>query len=289
MITIIGASCVDIICQNVSKEVFETGHQFADNIKFDFGGDGLNESVVLSRLNKQTEFITVLGDDIAGKYIYQHCIENFVRIIPTYRNKTYVSTILVDKNGRRNLIGTRSGNIRELLPEDVKEIRGNIVCFASMFIPLHMGRKEYEELFTRIKNENKILCADTTTIKNNETIAEYKDVLNKLDYFFPNDIEAKMFTRAETVEEAADILFEAGVKNVIITVGDKGCYLKNKDYEQWIPTKKVEAIDSTGAGDSFVAGFIKCLDDGKDIIECCKFANECGGKAVQVIGATDWL
>ncbi|MDO4940980.1 MAG: carbohydrate kinase family protein [Erysipelotrichaceae bacterium] len=289
MITIIGASCIDIICQNVSKEIFEKGHQFADNIKFDFGGDGLNESIVLSRLGKQCELITVLGDDEAGKYIYQHCIESYVRIVPTYRNSTYISTILVDKSGRRNLIGTKYGNIRELMPDDVKEIRGNIVCFASMFIPLYMKAKEYEELFKRIKNENKILCADTTTIKNNETIDEYKDVLNKIDYFFPNDVEAKMFTRADSVEKAADILFEAGVKNVVIKVGENGCYLKNKDYAKWIATKKVEAIDSTGAGDSFVAGFIKCLDDGKDIIECCNFANECGGKTVQVIGATDWL
>lgn len=289
MITVIGVSCIDIIATNVSKNIFESGHEFADNIQMNFGGDGLNESIILSRLNNEVEFITTVGNDNAGKSIVQHCLDNNVKIIPTYKSNTYISSILVDKDGNRNLIGTKKGSLREFSIDDISEINGEIVSFASLFMSYKFPKEDLEKLFTKIKNDKRILCADTTTIKNNETVEEYKNVLNKIDYFFPNDFEAKLFTRAENVEGAAEILFKAGVKNVIIKCGEKGCYIRNDDMHEYVNTISVKAIDTTGAGDSFVSGFIHMLNKGKDIIECANFANECGRKATQVIGSHNWL
>lgn len=289
MITIIGSSCVDIICQNVSKDIFETGHEFADSMKLNFGGDAFNEAILLAKMGKDVELITVIGDDELGKSTYRYCKENGVNIIPSVKGNTYMSTILVDSNGNRNLIGTRSGSLRDLSLSDIGEIHGDIVSFASMFVSFKMSRDDMLSLFTRIKNENKILCADTTTIKNNETVEEYKEVLSKLDYFFPNDHEAKLFTRKQTIEQAAEVLYEAGIKNVIIKCGDKGAYLKNDKYSLYIETEKVKAIDTTGCGDSFVSGFIYELANGKDIIDCIKYGNICGWKCALSVGTTTWL
>lgn len=289
MITVIGASCIDIICQNVSKGVFETGHEFADSISLTFGGDGLNQAIILSKINQNVEFITVIGKDEAGNSIYKYCKDNNVDIVPSIKSHTYMSTILVDSNGNRNLIGTKDGSLRELSLDDIKDINGDIVSFASMFISNILSRDDMKELFSNIKKQNKILCVDTTTIKHNETIDEYINVLNKIDYFFPNEKEAMLFTRKDTIEEAADILFEAGIKNVIIKCGDKGSYIKNKQYAKYIPVDAVKAIDTTGCGDSFVSGFINALSKGEDIIECIKQGNVCGRRCALSIGATSWL
>lgn len=289
MITIIGASCIDIICQNVSKDVFDNGHEFASNTTMNYGGDGLNEAVVLAKLHKEVEFITSVGDDEFGKSIVKYCKSLGIKIKAAKKKQTYISTILVDKKGNRNLIGTHFGSLRELELNDIKKICGDIVCFGSMFISTSLKKKDYEQLFARIKNEGRILCSDTTTIKNNETVEEYKEVLNKLDYFFPNEKEAKLFTRTSSVKKAAELLHSVGVKNVVIKCGRKGCYLKNETYSEYITDKPCKTIDSTGAGDSFVAGFLKALSENKNIKQCCKYANKCGMLATQSIGATNWL
>ena len=289
-VTVIGASCIDIICHGVSAEVFETGHQYANKTVMSFGGDGLNESIILSKLGLDVDFITVLGNDDAGRNIYNYCKDNNVNIIPSYKSiNTYISTILVDNKGNRNLIGTKDGSLRQLSVEDVKfPLNGEIVSFASMFISRKMNEKDYELLFKRVKEDNKILVADTTTIKNNETVKQYSNVLNKIDYFLPNDKEAMLFTRCNSVEESAEVLFNAGVKNVIIKCGEKGCYVKNGTLSKYISTDKYECIDTTGAGDSFVSGFISGLSKGLDIEKCCEIANNCGGKCIQSVGTTTW-
>ena len=86
------------------------------------------------------------------------------------------------------------------------------------------------------------------------------------------------------------MLLRAGVGNVIIKCGKKGALVKNKEESYMMPAKAgVECIDTTGAGDSFVAGFLYALSEGRILRECVEYANECGAKAVGVMGATEWL
>ena len=93
-----------------------------------------------------------------------------------------------------------------------------------------------------------------------------------------------------TVEKAAERLWESGVKHVVVKSGKKGCYLRSAQESVWIPACKCEAcVDTTGAGDSFVAGFIYALSEGKEFKICASYANQCGARAVEVIGATEWL
>lgn len=288
-VTVIGASCIDIICKGASKEVFETGHQFVDKTMMSFGGDGLNEAVILKRLGLDVDFITVLGNDDAGNNIYNYCQNEGINIIPSYKSNTYMSVILVDESGQRNLLGTKDGSLRQLCNDDIKfPLNGEIVSFASLFISKKMNEKDYEILFEKIKNENKILVVDSTTIKNNETVDQYSNVLNKIDFFIPNDKEAMMFTRCDNVVDSAELLFDKGVKNVIIKCGDKGCYIKNNNISKFIPAVISNCIDTTGAGDSFVSGLILGLSIGLDIEKCLELANKCGGKCIEHIGATSW-
>ena len=91
-------------------------------------------------------------------------------------------------------------------------------------------------------------------------------------------------------DRAAEALLEAGVKNVIIKCGSKGCYVCNHEIKMYIPAvPNVNCIDTTGAGDSFAAGFIYGLSEGYSLEKCAEYANECGAKAVSVIGASEWI
>ena len=109
---------------------------------------------------------------------------------------------------------------------------------------------------------------------------EYKAIINALQ-----EVEKSK----DTVEEAAQSLYEAGVKHVVIKGGGRGCYLRSSDERGWIPAVTGgKWVDTTGAGDSFAAGFVCALSEGRSFRECAQFANECGAKAVGSVGAVEW-
>ena len=114
--------------------------------------------------------------------------------------------------------------------------------------------------------------------------------LSYVDYLFPNEEEAMLLTGRDTAEEAAESLWETGVKHVVIKCGRKGCYIRSKALSAWFPAVSgVECVDTTGAGDSFAAGFVYGLSEGKSLKECAEFANACGAEAVQSVGAAEWI
>ena len=90
--------------------------------------------------------------------------------------------------------------------------------------------------------------------------------------------------------EWIDRLKAAGVGNVIIKCGKRGCYIRTDEEARWMSAVKgAHCIDTTGAGDSFVAGFLCALLEGKNVIECAENGGICGAKAVEVMGATEWI
>ena len=83
----------------------------------------------------------------------------------------------------------------------------------------------------------------------------------------------------------ADVFLDYGVQNVIIKLGSRGCFLKNKDTVLNLPAFSVQAVDATGAGDNFAAGFISEILRGASPEEALLFANACGGVCTTGIGA----
>ena len=134
------------------------------------------------------------------------------------------------------------------------------------------------------------VCADMTKRKLGETVEDIKEALECVDYILPNEEEACLVTGKDTAEEAAERLLEAGVKNVVIKCGARGCLVRNRrECYRVLAKPGVRCIDTTGAGDSFAAGFIYALSKGRTLRECAEYANACGARAVQVLGATGWI
>ena len=88
--------------------------------------------------------------------------------------------------------------------------------------------------------------------------------------------------------EIASVFNAAGVKNVIIKLNSEGCFVKPLDEEGYIVPSynRIEPVDTSGAGDSFCAGFIAGLDQGWDIRKCAAFANATGAHCIMKIGTT---
>ena len=115
------------------------------------------------------------------------------------------------------------------------------------------------------------------------------DIYPMISYITPNETEAEILTGLKTdsmenIKKAADWLFNKGVKNVIITLGSDGVYVKNNNLETIVPSYKVKAVDTTGAGDAFNGCLAVALMEGMDIISATKFANAGAALSVTKIG-----
>lgn len=287
-INVIGASCIDILISNIDKNDFFSNKHIVDQIKMSFGGDALNESVVLSHFKADTKLISVLGNDDAGKRVLEYLKAKNVSYNSNIIDndiETYISLVFVEENGERTFVGNKNGSVRKLKYEDIHiDDDCEIVSFASLFISPELDNKVLNKLFKKIKDRNIVLCVDCSTPKNNENVYDMT-CLKYSDYFFCNESEAKALCRTDNIEEIYTIFKENGI-NAIIKCGSKGAYFNNKYYET---DTLNNMVDSTGAGDSFVAGFVLGLYEDKPIEECIKQGNLFGYKACEYLGATDWI
>ena len=85
----------------------------------------------------------------------------------------------------------------------------------------------------------------------------------------------------------AQVLHSFGIKNVVIKAGPEGCYASNKDVHELLPALPVPVVDTTGAGDHFVAGYIAGILEGKGFAGCCQKGLECAAECVRHAGATE--
>lgn len=295
-IVIIGAAIIDVLACPVSKDVFETGSSPVQDIYMTTGADALNEATILAKKDRKVQLETVIGQDDAGRFIQAHCEDAGIMI----RNacirtgeRTGMNIVLVEKDGTRSFLTNPHGTLRSLKIEHIQmpfPESAEIICFASIFVFPKIGPYELVQIFSQAKAQGKIVCADMTKCKKGETLEDMSEAFSYIDYLFPNDEEAMLLTGARSVEEAAECIKSTGVGNVIIKCGKRGCYAQTDVEKCWISAEKnVNCIDTTGAGDSFAAGFLNALLDGKSVTECAKEGNKYGAEAVQHIGATTWL
>ena len=286
-INVLGASCIDILVDHIDSKTFLSGKYKADRIKTSFGGDALNEAVVLSYLKEDVSISTVIADDPMGVLIQNFLEGKGITVSnPIKQNvETYLSLVLIDENGERHFIGSKNGSLRSYCLEDVCiDEDCKIVSFASMFISPLFDDEQMGKLFSLIKEKGILLCVDCSSIKNNED-AKDMSCLKYIDYFFCNTSEARALCHSEDIHTCEEILYQCGIKNVVIKMGEKGCLYKGKIYA---PQRNIQCVDTTGAGDSFVAGFIHGLSQNEKIEDCIRIGNECGGRACEYVGGNEW-
>lgn len=294
-ITIIGAAILDVLVSPADPGVFQSGSSPADRISMSFGGDALNEAMVLSHLGKGVQLQTVLGDDMQGEMIRRKCEELGISLPESCVRdalRTGINVVLVQPGGERCFLTDRGGSLRRLTMEDLElqfPRSTKVVSFASIFVFPELGSHQLAEIFSAAKQQGKIVCADMTKRKNQERPEDMAEALRYVDYLLPNEEEACLFTGCAGAEEAAEALLAAGVGTVVMKLGSRGCLVASKKETYRIPAvPDVKCVDTTGAGDSFAAGFLFGLSEDWEVRRCAEFANACGAGAVTQLGAAAW-
>lgn len=291
-VTVIGAAIVDIYAGAVDKEIFTKGSVPAQNIGISCGGDALNEAVILSGLGNTTEIISLLGDDEAAKTV-RDCLDinriDTRKITVNPDIPTATNIVLVDYEGERYFITNPESTLRKLSKEHILPYladAGDIVSFASIFVSPLLAISDMEEIFKELKKTpGRTLVADMTTAKRGETVKDLEPILKYIDYIIPNVREASILTGESDPAKCAESFIKHGANTVVIKCGKDGCIYKSASEEGTVAAiPDVKVIDTTGAGDSFVAGFIHGLSKELNLQECCRYACAVSSVVVEHMG-----
>lgn len=251
------------------------------------GGKGANQAVAIARMGGNVTFISKTGNDLFGRQsVEMYGDENIVTdyIFSDQHLPSGVALIMVDRNGE-NCIVVASGANGSLSPKDIEKAR-NVIENADillMQLEVPMDTVEYAAKLAHEKGIKVVLNPAPAAFLSNE-------LLKCLYAVIPNKTEAEMLSGIkvsdlETAKQAADIIAAKGVDKVVITLGSKGALIKDGDVYSFIPADKVEAVDTTAAGDTFCGAFCVGISEGLSIEDAVKMATKAAGITVTREGA----
>lgn len=276
-----GATNIDLLYENMAK-IPDVGEEvYTDRFSLQLGG-GLPATLInLGRLGIDTKIATELGNDMFSAFAKEQFEKNNVSPTNLYSGNDIplnITSAIILKNDR-SFITYGKGTIE---PDDkAKEefyniARGSKICL--------MAPGGFLDVYKKLKNEGTIMVLDMGW-DDDMTFEKYSELLSVADYYTPNQKEALKITGCNNAEDAAYAL-KKYFNKVVIKVDKDGCIGIDGDEYFFCPSlEQFKNVDSTGAGDAFLAGFTYGLFHDYKLKDCIEFGNITGGKAVTAVGA----
>lgn len=283
-ITVIGSSNMDLTVRTPHIPV-KGETIFGGEVIMSFGGKGANQAVAVSRLGGDVNFISKVGDDSNGRMMKEHfaaeglCTDS---VISDPSSRSGSAWICVDDNGDNMIIVMPGANgsmsVADLEPFE-EMIRSSDYLLMQLEVPVEV-----------VAHAAEIASASgVKVILNPAPAAPLSDsLLSKLYALTPNETECRILCGSEASDDDvanAAVLYRKGVKNVIVTLGDKGSMIYNADGVVTVPATKVEAVDTVAAGDTYNGALCVALSKGRSLVEAMKFATAASAIAVTRTGA----
>ena len=283
----IGTALVDSIIRGFNPKPVSASGFVAESCSLNAGGEAVNVSVAAAKLGLKTAVLCALGQDAAGDLV-RNTLERYKVDTGLIADspQTPVTTMFVNRDGSRKSI-TNEAHRYNFHPEKLPPAEAKAVILGSLFrAPFDDPGITYSVLNTA-RRAGQFTFADTKLPNFSAvTLRDLKDSFPLVDYITPNEDEARFFTGKEDPQAMADVFLDYGVKNVIIKMGSRGCLLKSAAETCVLPGYSVRAVDATGAGDNFAAGFISEILRGRPQREALQFANACGAVSTTAVGAS---
>lgn len=252
------------------------------------GGKGANQAIATARMQADTTFITKIGTDGVADFILEdfkvaHIDTSY--ITKTAEAKTGQAFITVNAEGQ-NTIYVYGGANMTMTPEDVINAKDAIInadfVVAQLEVPIPAIISAFE-----IAKAHGV----TTVLNPAPAKALPNELLSLIDIIVPNETEAELLsgikvTNEQSMKDNANYFLSIGIKTVLITLGKQGTYFATKNQSQHIEAYKVNAIDTTAAGDTFIGAFVSRLNKSQDnLADAIDFGNKASSLTVQKHGA----
>lgn len=252
------------------------------------GGKGANQAVSAARSGAQTFFVGEVGKDNGGEMMLNGLKDNGIDVSGIRVNDkvgTGSAAILLDENGQNSILVYGGAN-QQLSVEDVEAAKKQIVDADFVVAQFETPQAATLRAF-QLAKENGV-----TTILNPAPAQKINpDLLKLTDLIIPNETESAALTGIIITDETSMLMSAAkfaqmGVRNLIITVGAKGAFYCTQDGYNFIPAFKVDAVDTTAAGDTFIGALSSQLRPNMSNIEkALVYAQRASSLAVQKMGA----
>ena len=285
-ILVLGNSNVDLIFR-IPRFHHPGETIIAESMVTAFGGKGANQAITSKQLGGKVILMTKLGIDHYGESYLQYLIKKGIDqkwILRNRRLPTGMALIELTSKGENRIIASPGAN-GSLSEKDLK-LLGSLwkevnVFVAQLEIPV-------ETVHRGLKMAKKY--GAITLLNPSPPIQLSSDILSLVDFFVPNEMEAQFLTgvrigRDGDIPKITKRLLNMGPKNVVITLGPKGLFFKNRSEEIWMGPFNVNVVDTTAAGDAFMGALACGLSKGMPIRKTLRLANGAGALACTKLGA----
>ena len=289
----IGILVADVIAKPISKIPEDGLLERISSIEMFSGGCAMNTGIDMAKIGLKTAVLGKVGNDQFADFLCSELKKNGVcddGIVKDPNNQTSSSIVLSKASGERSflhVVGANNTYSYEDVDWNVVE-NSKIVFVAGSMLMDKFDTEGCAPTLKKAKEMGKITALDVAW----DSLGRWMNVLAPsmpyIDIFMPSYDEAVCLSGEKDLDKMCDVFFDMGVKSCVIKVGSKGCYVReSKDRDGFIvPTYPGDVVDTTGAGDSFCAGFLTGISKGWDFDKCAKFANAVGTFCVGKKGAT---
>jgi ribokinase len=255
--------------------------------RVDYGGKGSNQAVACARLGARVSFVAKIGNDAFGESaltLYREEGIDIAHVEQVATAPTGVGFIVVEAASGDNSIVIDPGANELLTAAEVSRAASAFDSSAVVLTQLEIPVAAAQAAMTEGRSRGAITILNPAPVRPLSA-----SILNSVDILTPNAVEAKVLAGLApdaTMAPAsiARALLRLGVKQVVMTLGEKGALVVTESVTTEIPAISVNVADSTGAGDSFNAGIAMALASGATLEEAVRFAVITGGLAVRKEG-----
>jgi len=284
-ITVIGSLNYDVILK-IPRLPFKGETLTANGAAFSAGGKGANQAVQAAKLKTPTYMVGCVGTDASADFLVNTAKEygvnvDYIRKVPGSSGMGVINAV---EDGSVYACIVRGANF-EVTKEDVDNampiLKESGVCILQNEIPVEIIAYAID----KAKEAGCIVVLNAAP-----AIELPEECLSKVDILVVNEVEAEFYCheKIDSVEKAKTEIKEMAEKynnNVIFTLGKDGAVAYENGTIEFIPAMKVDAIETTGAGDSYIGAVSHSIIEGKSLIEACKFATKCSAITVCRMGA----
>lgn len=289
----VGIMCVDVLARPIDHLPDKGKLDLIDNIQMQVGGCASNAAIDLAKLGINVAMLAKTGDDGFGRFIMETLKSEKVDTIGIVIDKsvqTSASVVAISPDGERSILHCLGSNSKFSYKDvDIHIVKNSKVLFiAGTFLMPEFDGAGAEKILKLAGDNGVICCMDTAWDSTNQWMDKIEASLKYLDWFMPSYEEAVRLGGKDKPEDIAEVFISKGVKNVVVKLGKDGCYVKPQGEPGFYAPayNDIKVLDTSGAGDSFCAGFITGLVKGWDLKMCAKFANAVGSHCVMEIGTT---
>ena len=274
-ICVIGSSNIDQIAY--TKNIPADGETlFGDSFQMGFGGKGANQAVMAGLLGADVYMITCLGDDVYKEMTINNYEANNVNTdhIQLVKGASGVAPIWVDATGQNRIIvipGANNEIDAQKAISSIEEIGDISVLVGQCEIPMEVNH----EVFQYAKGNSVTTIFNPAPAKKLE-----REFLEHISWLIPNENEFELISGMEPNDDNFLKFNEEIPCNLIVTLGEKGAVLVDENKTHYFDAPSVNAIDTTGAGDSFIGTFAYELSESNSPESCIKKAVEKASQSV---------